>query len=281
MEAVVHAALREDLGSGDRTTDAVIPAGMRARATMVSRENCIIAGLAIARRVFELLDSRAAVEFTKKDGDAVKPGETVFAVKGSARAMLSGERVALNFAQRMSGIATMTRMLVDAAGPGVELLHTRKTTPGLRALELQAVIAGGGARHRFGLFDQILIKENHFALSGAGVFETVQKARAAAGGAMIVGAEARNHDEAVAAVEAGADYVLLDNYSPEALAAEVASLRKIIQKTGRRVLLEASGGIRKDNIQAYAQSGVDRISVGALTHSARAIDLALDVVVAS
>lgn len=281
IDAAVRAALAEDLGgvgrdANDRTTSAVIPPTARARATMVSRENCIIAGLRVARRVFEVLDSNITFQKAKNDGERVSPGDVVFRAEGSARALLTGERTALNFAQRMSGIATLTKNLADAAGPRVELLHTRKTTPGLRAIEIQAVEIGGGKRHRFGLFDQILIKENHFALAGAAVGETVKKARVAAGSA-VVGAEARNFNEAARAIEGGADYVLLDNYSPDALRDEVPRLREMIQKTGRRVLLEASGGITKDNIAEYAKTGVDRISVGALTHSARAVDLALDV----
>ncbi|MBI3817304.1 MAG: carboxylating nicotinate-nucleotide diphosphorylase [Planctomycetes bacterium] len=293
ITSAVLAALREDMGSadigsdnaaigdlttkGDLTTNAVIPAGRKARARMVSRENCIIAGLGVARRVFELLDPKLAVVFMSRDGDRVAPGQVVLEATGDARALLSGERVALNFVQRLSGIATMTRAFVEAAGPSVELLHTRKTTPGLRALEVGAVVAGGGGRHRFGLFDQMLIKENHFALSGASAGETVARARAAAGARVTVGAEAVDFEGAAAAVDAGADYVLLDNYTPQRLASEVPRLREHIARRGRNVKLEASGGITKDNILQFAKTGVDRISVGALTHSARAIDLALDV----
>jgi nicotinate-nucleotide pyrophosphorylase (carboxylating) len=290
-------ALAEDLGAGDVTTNAVIPAGARARASIVARERCVVAGIPIARRVFELLDPDVTFRPGPADGDRLESGKVVLAFEGKARAILSGERVALNYLQALSGIATTTRDFIERAassssGPsGVEpaakgrvaILHTRKTTPGLRSLERYAVGIGGGAMHRAGLFDEVLIKENHFALSGLSVEATVRKAREKVGNGVVVGAEARNHEEARAAIAGGANYVLLDNFSPKELREEAARLRALLASNpasnpkATKVEIEASGGIRIDNVADFAAAGVDRISVGALTHSARAIDLALDV----
>ncbi len=277
----VAGALAEDVGSdagaADLSTMAVIPADRRARATIVAREDCVLAGLPCAREVFEHLDPKARFEEVHPDGERVAPGDVVLRIEALARAILTGERVALNFVQRLSGIATATRAHVEAAGSGVRVLDTRKTTPGLRALERWAVAVGGGANHRFGLFDQVLLKENHLALSGLPVRETVARARKFVGPEVVLGAEARTEAEARAAIEGGADYVLLDNFAPAELARVVASLRGAIAKSGRAVELEASGGVRAANIALFAGSGVDRISCGSLTHSARAIDFALDV----
>lgn len=277
IDRAVRAALAEDLGPGDLTTGAVIPEALGARAAIVTRERCVVAGLAVARRAFAILDPAASFPAACQDGEVAEPGDVIFRVEARARAILSGERVALNFLQRLCGIATATRRFVEKAGRPVTLLHTRKTTPGLRALERIAVAAGGGALHRFGLFDEVLLKENHFALSGLPIEVTVRRAREKVGKGVVVGAEARSHEEALAAAAGGADYVLLDNYSPETLAEEVSRLRRALASLGRSVAIEASGGIREENVAAYAAVPVDRISVGALTHSARAIDLALDV----
>ncbi|MFN0207090.1 MAG: carboxylating nicotinate-nucleotide diphosphorylase [Planctomycetota bacterium] len=277
IDAALDIAFAEDFGLGDLATNTTIPENALARAAMVSRENCIIAGIPVAQRVFERLDGNVKFGNSKNDGDAAASGETVMTATGRARALLTGERVALNFIQRLSGVATLTKQFIKSSGGKVDILHTRKTTPGLRALERHAVAVAGGKMHRFGLSDEILIKENHFALSGFSISETVKKARAAAGEKITIGAEARNRAEAEQAISAGADYVLLDNYTPELLTNEIPALREMIKKTGRRVLLEASGGIRKENIHLFAGAGVDRISVGALTHSAPAIDFALDV----
>lgn len=320
LDAIVRAALAEDLGlpgwqgadlsaicsvnqfagRGDATTLAIFPPENRARATIVTREPATVAGIELARRAFEVLDSTATFPAAEPrppvtrarsaplpgNGDRVKAGDVVFMVEASARALLSGERVALNFLQRLCGIATVTRAFVDAcaAAPGArapKLLHTRKTTPLLRELERHAVSAGGGSLHRFGLFDEVLIKENHFALSTAlanlDIAGTVRRVRDFVGPCFVVGAEARSFDEAASAIEAGATYVLMDNYTPDTLARDVNRLRAWMQTAGRSVPIEASGGIRLDNVAAFATSGVDRISVGALTHSARSVDLALDV----
>jgi nicotinate-nucleotide pyrophosphorylase (carboxylating) len=282
IDRAVRMALTEDLGEGDLTTRAAIPTDGRARASLVTREACVVAGLPVMRRVFELLDPKANFLPGRRDGDRVEKGTVIGALEASAAAILSGERVALNFVQRLSGVATITRRFVDRVDANVLVLHTRKTTPGLRALERYAVGVGGGGMHREGLFDEVLLKENHFALSGLSVEETVRRVRESVGKGIVVGAEARNHAEARAAVAGGADYILLDNYSPAKLREEVARLRALVEAggagaKGRKLVIEASGGIREDNISDFAAAGVDRISVGALTHSARAIDMALDV----
>jgi nicotinate-nucleotide pyrophosphorylase (carboxylating) len=273
----VLAALAEDVGRGDVTTNAVIGVKQRASAQLVARERCVIAGVAAAFEAFRALDPAVKVLESVRDGDALSPGQVALRVEGLARALLSAERVALNFVQRLSGVATATRRFVEAAGPRVKVLHTRKTTPGLRELERRAVEAGGGGLHRAGLDDEILLKENHFSLSRASYSDTIRAARAATPKGVVLGAEATNREEACAAVEAGVDYVLLDNFTPEQLAVEVAYLRDVMQRTGARVLLEASGGIDVENIARFAASGVDRVSCGALTHSARSIDFSLDV----
>ncbi|HKE01757.1 MAG TPA: carboxylating nicotinate-nucleotide diphosphorylase [Planctomycetota bacterium] len=277
IEAAVRAALAEDAGRGDLTTEAAIPESLRARGAVVAREPGVLAGAACARRAFTALDEAAVFPPSKSDGDAFAAGDVVFRVEAKARALLTGERVALNFLQRLSGVATATRRLVDLAGGRAAVLDTRKTTPGLRALERHAVELGGGRNHRFGLSDQVLLKENHFALAGAPVRETVARVRARVGDGVVVGAEAQSVAEAREAMLGGADYVLLDNQEPSALAAQVAELRAFARTLPRRVELEASGGITADSIEAFSRTGVDRLSVGAITHSVRAVDLALDV----
>jgi len=277
VDTAVRAALAEDVGSGDLTTRSVISPELRARATMVSREACVVAGLPVAKHVFELLDPSTIVLSSADEGADIEPGQVVLTLEASAAAILTGERTALNFVQRLSGVATATRRHTSRVDGHVAVLDTRKTTPGLRALERYAVAVGGGTNHRFGLFDQVLLKENHFELAGGAYRATVERARAAVGPHITLGAEARSYEEACAAIDAGADYVLLDNFSAEALKQEVPRLRERIAASGRTVELEASGGIRESNIAEFAASGVDRISCGGLTHSARAIDFALDV----
>ncbi|HZO50326.1 MAG TPA: carboxylating nicotinate-nucleotide diphosphorylase [Gaiellaceae bacterium] len=270
MELITFASpgalLAEDVGRGDVTSEAVVPAGTRCSASLLLREPGVVCGLAVAEAIFRELD--ASVTFLRRceDGDACEPGELA-ALAGDARALLAGERTALNLLGRLSGIATLTRRFVDAvAGTGVTILDTRKTTPGLRALEKEAVRCGGGSNHRRGLWDAILVKENHLRLAG-GVRAAVE--RAAASG-LPVEVECETLDEVREALAAGAARILLDNMTPD-------ELREAVALVDGRVSLEASGGITLDNVRAVAETGVDFISIGALTHSARALDVSLEV----
>lgn len=274
IERAVRAALEEDLGHGDASA-VVIPADARARARLVARSPGIVAGLRAFRRAFELCDPAAHFELYAQDGAPVVPGEELASVVGRAAALLAAERTALNFLQRLSGIATLTRRFVEAAGGRARILDTRKTTPGLRALEKYAVRQGGGENHRFGLFDQAMLKENHLALTGLSVEATVRAARSALGEGFVLHVEARDGTEALAAVRGGADVVLLDNQGPTELAALVPRLRAARAGERRPLELEASGGVTLENVARFAAAGVDRISVGALTHSAPALDLSL------
>ncbi len=272
QETVQH-ALREDIGGGDLTTLAVIPADTRAEAQVVMKETGIVAGLPVFSAAFEAVDPRLVVSTRVSDGDKVRAGQTLALVIGYARSILIGERVALNFLQRLSGIATMTACYAEAvADLPVRLLDTRKTTPGLRVLEKYAVRVGGGVNHRFGLYDAIMIKDNHQSLLsslGYSIGDMVQKARAAVGPMVRIEAEVESVEQARRVAEAGADMILLDNMSLE-------DMRRAVEAVGSRVTLEASGGITLETIRAVAETGVDYISVGALTHSARSLDISLD-----
>lgn len=264
---VVAQALAEDLGDGDLTTAAVVPVNIRALAVIEQREPGMIAGLDAAREVFRQIDP--ALDFTEsvEEGHWREGGE-VARVEGAAASILPAERVALNFLGRLSGVATATARYVGAVeGTGAEILDTRKTTPGLRELEKEAVRAGGGVSHRAGLYDAILVKENHVRLAG-GIARAAQAAVAAADGADFVELEVETLGELDEALAAGVDRVLLDNMSLEDLRAAVA-------RTAGRAVLEASGGIGLETIRAVAETGVNFISVGALTHSARALDVSL------
>jgi nicotinate-nucleotide pyrophosphorylase (carboxylating) len=274
IRRIVRHALREDVGSGDKTTLAVIPADMQARAYVVVKESGIVAGLSVLQAVFAQGDSSLTIALQATDGEQVAAGRVVATIRGCARSILTGERVALNFLQRMSGIATLTAGYVAAVGPlPVRLLDTRKTTPGLRLLEKYAVAMGGGVNHRFGLYDAVMLKDNHLALlaaQGVGIGEAVQRTRAAVGPLVCIEVEADSVEQARAAAEAGADMVLLDNMSPDMLCEAVAAI-------GGRATVEASGGITLETIQAVAETGISYISIGALTHSSRALDIGLDV----
>ncbi len=271
VSEAVERALSEDLGGrGDVTSQATVPADAEAGFDLVARAGGVLSGVATAVETFVRVDPRIAVDWRLGEGDRLEPGSVIARLEGPARSILTAERTALNFLGRLSGIATSTRAYVDAvAGTGVQIAHTRKTTPGLRALELAAVIAGGGARHRFGLDDAILIKDNHVAVSG-GVARAVERARRWAGHMMRVAVEIDHLDQLTEAMEAGADSVLLDNFSLDDLAAAVAQAR------GRGITLEASGGVDIDSVRAMAETGIDVISVGAITHSASCLDLGLD-----
>jgi nicotinate-nucleotide pyrophosphorylase (carboxylating) len=280
VSETVQRALAEDLGdSGDLTARLTLPAGVRGAATIVAREAGILAGVGVAHECFRQLD--ATVEFgvddldDLDDGAELVPGRTVLTIRGDSAAILAAERTALNFMQRLSGIATKTRAFVDAvAGLPVRIMDTRKTTPNLRALEKAAVRVGGGTNHRVGLFDQVLLKENHFAMAGRPYEDVVRAAATAVNGPVI--AEAQTATEAVAAVAGGAGVVLLDNFEPGSeLVAAVRAIRSRVQRMGGAVEIEASGGVTLANVRAFAECGVDRISIGALTHSVAALDLSL------
>jgi len=269
FDAIIDAALREDMPEGDITSEGIIPADARSEAIFLAKEDGILAGLAIARRVFEKIDS--AVEVTEKiqDGAAFRKSDILACVEGPTIALLKGERTALNFLQRLSGIATVTRRFVDAvAGTKARILDTRKTTPGLRLLEKYAVKAGGGTNHRLSLSDMVLIKDNHLRYVGS-VAEAVRRARAAVRPGIRIEVEASDLSQVRDALAAGADMIMLDNMTLE-LMSEAVTL------VAGRVPLEASGNMSLDRVRAVAETGVDFISVGALTHSARAIDISLE-----
>ena len=249
-------------------------------ATLLTKGEGVAAGLAVFARTFELVDPSARVEILGRDGAHIRRGDVLVRVEGSARALLTAERTALNFVQRMSGIATLTARYValarEAGMDPVRILDTRKTTPNLRVLEKYAVRCGGGENHRFGLFDEAMVKENHIELAGRPIVEVLSDLRRAAATGVRITSEARDEAEALAGVDGGADVVLLDNLSPAEMARLAPILRARAAARGRSVELEASGGIDERTIGAVARSGVDRISVGALTHSAPALDLSLD-----
>lgn len=288
IDEVVLPALAEDTLEGggripgealalgrDLTSEHAVPEGARARARLVSKASGTLAGLGVFLRVFELCDPQARIERVGADGDMIVPGDELARVEGQARALLLAERTALNLIQRMSGIATLTARHVEACGGRARVLDTRKTTPNLRALEKYAVRCGGGENHRFGLFDEVMIKDNHVDLAGRDLVEVVRATREAVGPGVRITSEARDQEEALAGVAGGADVVMLDNMSVELMAELCPRLRRAAAERGRPVELEASGGIDLSTIAGVAQSGVDRISVGALTHSAPALDLSL------
>ena len=267
---MIARALAEDVGSGDVTTDAIVPADLRGSADVVVREAGVICGLDQAFAVLLELDPEARMERLAQDGDLVsRPPQVVARMHASVRALLTGERTALNLLQRMSGIATTTRRYADlVAGTGVQLLDTRKTAPGLRALDKHAVACGGGTNHRAGLHDAVLIKDNHVAVAG-GVPAAIERVRLRHPGRPVE-VEVDTMAELQQALDAGADVILLDNMPP-------GQLRRAVAATAGRARLEASGGITIDTIREVAETGVDAISVGALTHSVRALDIALEV----
>jgi nicotinate-nucleotide pyrophosphorylase (carboxylating) len=268
---VVRRALAEDLGrAGDLTTDAIVPAGLEARAALVAREAGRIAGLEAALHAFRLLDPSVRVEVRLGDGADAPADATVARVEGRARSILTAERTALNLLGRLSGIATAARdMVARLEGLQTRVVGTRKTTPGLRVLEKYALRVGGAGSHRYGLDDAVLVKDNHVALAG-GVVEAIRRARDGAGHLVKLEVEVDTLDQLDQALGAGVDAVLLDNMDLE-------TLREAVRRCRGRALTEASGGIRADNVRAVAATGVDLVSIGWLTHSAPALDVALDV----
>lgn len=270
IEPVIRAALAEDLGrAGDVTATACIPETARMRAVFAARKDGVMAGGACARLAVQALDAGATVQVRVGDGETFGAGDILIIVEGRARAILAAERTALNLLGRLCGIATLTRAYVQAVeGTGARIADTRKTTPGLRALEKHAVACGGGINHRFGLDDAILIKDNHVALCG-GVAEAVRRARAHAGHLMKVEVEVDSLDQLDAALAEGPDVIMLDNFSLD-------DLRRAVARAAGGVTLEASGGVTLETVRAIAGTGVDVISVGALTHSAPNLDIGLD-----
>ncbi|MBI4237001.1 MAG: carboxylating nicotinate-nucleotide diphosphorylase [Deltaproteobacteria bacterium] len=265
---LIHVALAEDIGGGDITTLATIPAASRAEGRIVAKATGVLSGLEVAQAVFHAVDATLHWRGMRHDGDAIVAGDTLATLHGRTRSILSAERTALNFLQRLSGIASLTRRFVDAvAGTPAKILDTRKTTPGWRELEKYAVVCGGGGNHRHGLYDRYLIKSNHTNLCGGlqAALACVEQQRVAG---FLVEVEVRTLDELRTVLPHAVDIVMLDNCSPETVAQAVAL-------AAGRVQLEVSGGITLDNIRAYAATGVDFISIGALTHSAPALDLHL------
>lgn len=269
----ISAFLNEDLGRGDITTQATVARNARARGRFLAKEPMIIAGLEAAEAVFSTLDAQQQIEAFVSDGDEVEEGKVIARTSGFADVLLAGERVALNLLQRLSGIATLTRRYVRAIeGTNAQIVDTRKTTPGLRMLEKYAVLAGGARNHRFGLDDGVLIKDNHIALAG-GVGAAIKQARAQVGHLHKVEVEVSTEADLREAIAAGADIILLDNLTPEETSQRVSIAREL----STIVTLESSGGITLENVRAYAEAGVDLISIGALTHSARAMDISFKI----
>jgi nicotinate-nucleotide pyrophosphorylase (carboxylating) len=263
----VRRALEEDVGCGDLTAN-LIPADAKGRAQLITREDAVLCGTPWFDEVFRQLDKRVRVEWLAKDGDAIRTNQVLCSLEGPARALLTGERSALNFLQTLSGTATtVQRYAVAIAGTRTKILDTRKTLPGLRSAQKYAVRVGGGENHRMGLFDAILIKENHIAAAGS-VAAAVRVARAAGVNAKFVEVEVENLEQLKEALAAGADRLLLDNFS-------LKRLREAVTETQGRAKLEASGGITLENLRAIAQTGVDYISIGALTKHLRAVDFSL------
>jgi nicotinate-nucleotide pyrophosphorylase (carboxylating) len=277
LEERLRAFLAEDLGRGDVTADAVVPADATASARLVAKAAGVVCGADLVERIVRLLDPAATAEDVLADGTGVRPGSVVAVVRGRARALLAAERTLLNLVQRMSGVATLTRRFVDAvAGTGAAIFDTRKTAPGLRAFDKRAVAAGGGVNLRVGLWDQVLIKSNHLIFGAAPrpIEAAIAAARAApASRDLKLEIEVFDAAEALRAAAAGADLVLLDNFEPARVREAVVAVRA--KHRPAQVGLEASGGITLENVRAFAEAGVDRISVGALTHSAAALDLSL------
>ncbi len=269
IQSIISRALAEDIGDGDVTTLCIVPPDANLAGRLVAKEAGIVAGLEVIQTVFALLDERVRVMPQVADGDAVVRGQVIATLTGPGQALLSGERVALNLLQRMSGIASLTRRFVDAvSGTPAVILDTRKTVPGLRVLDKWAVRLGGGQNHRFGLFDMALIKENHIAAAGGSIAEAVRRVRAHDSRQRVVEVEVRNLDEVQETLGLGVDRILLDNMS-------LAEMREAVQIAAGRAPLEASGNMTLENVAAVAATGVDFISVGGLTHSVKALDISL------
>jgi nicotinate-nucleotide pyrophosphorylase (carboxylating) len=271
VDDIILRALREDVGYRDITTDCLVSSDHNSLGVFYVKQEGVIAGIGVAQRVFQLLDSAANFEVLKEDGDLVNEGQEIARVSGKTRTLLSAERVALNFLQHMSGIATKTYEMVDRVRYfPVAIVDTRKTSPGLRIMEKYAVRVGGGKNHRFGLFDGVIIKDNHIRAAG-GITEAIQTIRSNIPHLTKIEVEVESLEQLREALEAGADVVMLDNMEPEIM-------REAVHITGGRALLEASGGINLENLLEVAKTGVDLISIGGLTHSATALDISFDII---
>ena len=273
LRPYVQNALSEDIRSGDITTQALVPTEISGNAHLNARESGVVCGVELVRLAFTILDENAQLDIEKTDGESIERGETILRVRANGQAILTGERVALNFLQRLCGIATLTQKFVrETQGTKARIVDTRKTTPGLRLLEKYAVRCGGGTNHRFALDDLILIKDNHIALCG-GIAPAIERARANVGHAVKIEVECDTLEQVEIAAQQHADIILLDNMSAETLRSAVEMAKQIAPN----VLCEASGGINLETVRAAAQAGVDLISIGALTHSARSLDIGLDI----
>jgi nicotinate-nucleotide pyrophosphorylase (carboxylating) len=271
IDRLIDLALEEDIGSGDITTENLVDAQAKGRGLIVAKEDLVVAGLDLARRVFQRVDAVMELNSACTDGDTVHSGDTVAELSGRLATLLTGERVALNFLQRLSGIATLTRgYITRLAGKQVKLLDTRKTTPGWRQLEKWAVRVGGGTNHRMGLYDAILIKDNHIAAAGS-ISEAVKRVMAKVPSGTTIEVETVDLDQVREAMDAGAHIIMLDNMSTEEIKAAVSMV-------GGRSKLEVSGGITQERLAELADTGIDYISSGALTHSARAVDLSMRII---
>jgi nicotinate-nucleotide pyrophosphorylase (carboxylating) len=281
VDAIIQLALAEDIGTGDLSAEHVIPAGARAQGVMIAKAEGVLSGLSVVERVFELVDPQILWTAEASDGTTTAPPmmtgypTLVGYLDGPARSILMAERTALNFIQRLSGVATLTREYVVAvAGTSARIVDTRKTTPGMRVLEKAAVRHGGGSNHRLGLFDGVMIKDNHIVAVGGddAIGAAIERARHAVPHTVKIEVEVSNLDQLELAIEAGADIIMLDNMS-------IKNMRKAVHLTERRAILEASGGITLATVRGIAETGVDLISVGALTHSAPALDISLDLTI--
>lgn len=268
LDRIIENALAEDIHTGDITTLAVLSQPRTMRARLIAKEPMVLAGVAVAQRVFSLVDATLSFAANFSDGDTLAVGDVIAEVTGDAASLLQGERVSLNLLQRMCGIATQTaRYVQELEGTGARVVDTRKTTPGLRVLEKYAVRVGGGTNHRTGLYDGVLIKENHIAAAG-GILQAVRMARSYIPHTLKIEVETENLDDVKQALEAGADIIMLDNMSND-------QMREAVQLIDKRAVVEASGGVNLQTIRGIAQTGVDIISVGALTHSVRAMDISM------
>ncbi len=269
LKRIVQEALREDIGRGDLTSMLTVPAATLARGELLAKQRGVMAGGYVVAECFRQNDPRSSFDQLVAEGERFEPGDRLGTVEGTARGLLGAERVALNFLQRLCGVATLTRQFADEVeGTGAMVTDTRKTTPGLRALEKAAVMAGGGTNHRYALYDGILIKDNHIRLAG-GIAQAIQRAREGAPHTLKIEVEAAHLGEVREALEAGADIIMLDNM-------DNATMAEAVRIVGGRAVVEASGGMRLERVREVAQLGVDLISVGRLTHSAQAIDISLE-----
>jgi nicotinate-nucleotide pyrophosphorylase (carboxylating) len=270
VEKLIDLAIAEDIGSGDITTDSLVPAGLEGRAIILAKEPLVLAGLETAHQVFARFDEQIAFEPTRTDGDQIQAGETVVKLKGRLAALLKAERIALNFMQRLSGIATHVRAYMDVMdGSPVRLVDTRKTTPGWRVLEKYAVRVGGAANHRMGLYDGVLIKDNHIAACG-GVKPAIDRVRQGISHLVKIEVEVSTLKEAGQAIAAGADVIMLDNMN-------LKEIGQAVDLIGQSALVEVSGNVTRDRLKALAATGVDLISIGALTHAARSVDISMQI----